>query len=219
MLSIYLKSHGSGNIKKETIGAWIYTLLGSKYHDEGLLDYFNGSKVKAHCFSYNKEHVVKDEVLLIEIRGIEAVENRIVKILASGEEVRLGKVSLNILEITESESNCNKDIYLIKSPIIMRSNSIVYRHEPSKSVDIEELLLNSIKRKYESIYGNELNGLFSIRFVNKKNCYFNIKIRGEDISQKGCLGSIEIEGSEEAKRFILSVGLGNRTGYGFGFLE
>ena len=103
--------------------------------------------------------------------------------------------------------------------IIMRANSLVYRHEPDKVVNVEELLVNSIKRKYESIYGNELTGLFSIRFLNKKNCYFNIKIRGEDISQKGYLGSIEIIGSEEAKDFILSVGLGNRTGYGFGFLE
>lgn len=219
MLSIYLKSSNIGIIKKETIGAWIYTLLGSKYHDEGLFDYFNGSKVKAHCFSYNKESVVKNEVLLIEIRGIEAVESRILKVLGVGEEVRFGNVNLNILEINESKCNFNKDVYLIKSPIIMRANSLVYKHEPNKPIDIEELLLNSIKRKYESIYGSELNDLFSIRFLNKKNCYFNIKIRGEEISQKGYLGSIEIIGSDESKDFILNVGLGNRTGYGFGFIE
>lgn len=216
MINCYIKSKSNGLISKEQVGAWIFTLLSSKYHDEGLNDYFNGSKVKAHSYYIDKEEVEKDSIIKIQIRGIEPLENIIESRLSIGNELIIGNIKFNIYYIERLEPEIKK-IYEIKSPIIMRTYKKFYKHEIINK-NLNELLIDSIKRKYKLIYGKELKGLINIKILNKIEEEINIKIKGENIVHKGYLGNIEINGTDEAIKFILEVGLGNRTTYGYGII-
>lgn len=216
MIECYLKSESNGRLSKESVGAWIFSLLSSRYHDDGLNDYFNGSKVKAHSYYIENEVIEKELIVKIEIRGISQLENIIEEKLINGSKVRIGNLHFKVYHVERVDLETKK-VYEIKTPIIMREHKKVYKYEQVRK-PINELLMDSIKRKYKLIYGEELIGLKSLAILNKKEQRLKIKIKGEEIEHKGYIGKVEIVGNDEAINFILSVGLGNRTTYGYGVL-
>lgn len=216
MIDCYIKVHKGGKIYKDCVSSWLYSFLTKQYHDEGFGKYFNGSKVNGHSFYITVNTVEEGDLFKVSIRGIPIILNKILKGLYLGKKVRLGKVQGEVA-LLDTHQPEYKEIFELGSPLVVRKETIRYRHttkKPEKSLD--ELVVASLERKYEELYGEPLPGLASLKLFLKEPEDIKIMIHGEWVTHVGYRGHVEIIATDEWLEFIQEVGLGNRTTYGFG---
>lgn len=236
MVKIFIEVLEPGLIKREYVSAYLFTKLSARYHDTGLSRYFNGSGVKAHTFSVDVGLKKAGDVFVLDVRGIEPIEKKFSDVIKVGESIELGRLRGRVIAVDERAYK-KKDAYAIDTPLIMRydgsadgatTGGSVTGYFAEKGIVAsmdkklwETVVMDSLKRKAELVYGYEVVEEYGDVRVACLSCLdkkVSLKMHGVFLEYNAMMGSVKIVGDDFWHDFALRVGLGNRNTYGFGVI-